>query len=235
MIVIPKPNKSLYDSPKSFRPIVLLNTMGKLIEKVIRDRLQFQVISNNFIYQSQLRGLKFKSTTDAGIALTYFIHIGWIKNMLTSSLVLDIVQFFPLLNYHLLVLILGKAGFNSRVVNFFSNYHVNRQTKYFWNNFSSYLFDINVRVGQGSAHSPILSVLYLSLFLHILEKHLKNLDLKISILFFVDDGLLITQKKSFQVSNTWLLSSYNVASKLLSKFVLLVKHLKTEVFHFSRS
>ena len=52
-------------------------------------------------------------------------------------------------------------------------------------------------VGQGSALSPILSALYLSLFLHILEKHLK-----ISILFFVDDGLLITQSKSFQVSNT---------------------------------
>jgi len=52
MIVISKPNKSSYDSLKSFRPIVLLNTMGKLIEKVIRDRLQFQVISNNFIHQS---------------------------------------------------------------------------------------------------------------------------------------------------------------------------------------
>ena len=57
-------------------------------------------------------------------------------------------------------------------------------------------------MGQGSALSPILSTLYLSPFFHILEKHLKNLDLKISILFFVDDGLLITQSKSFQVSNT---------------------------------
>jgi len=32
-IVIPKPNKVSYDSPKSFRPIVLLNTLGKLIKK----------------------------------------------------------------------------------------------------------------------------------------------------------------------------------------------------------
>jgi len=75
-IVIPKPNKSSYNSLKSFRPIVLLNIMGKLIEKVTRERLQFQVILNNFIHQSQLGELKFKSTTDAGIALTHFIHIG---------------------------------------------------------------------------------------------------------------------------------------------------------------
>jgi len=174
-IVIPKPNKMLYNSPKSFRPIVLLNTLGKLIKKVIGDRLQFYVISNNFIYQSQLGGLKFKSTTDVGIALTHFICIGWIKNMAISSLAFNIAQFFPSLNHCLLAFILGKAGFNSRVVNFFSNYLVNRRTKYFWNNFSSSSFNINVEVGQGSALSPILSALYLSSFLHILGKHLKNL------------------------------------------------------------
>jgi len=86
--------------------------LGKLIKKVISDRLQFHVISNNFIYQSQLGGLKFKSTTDAGIVLTHFIHIGWIKNMSASFLAFDIAQFFLLLNHHLLALILGKVGFD---------------------------------------------------------------------------------------------------------------------------
>ena len=197
MIVIPKPNKSSYDSLKSFRSIVLLNTMGKLIEKVIGDRLQFQVILNNFIHQSQLEGLKFKSTTNTGITLTHFICTEQIKNISTSFLVFDITQFFSLLNHCLLALILGKAEFELRVVNFFSNYLVNRKIKYFWNNFSSSLFDVNVRVGQCLALFPILSVLYLSPFLLILEKHSKNLDLKISILSFVNDGLLITQSKSF--------------------------------------
>ena len=56
-----------------------------------------------------------------------------------------------------------------------------------------------------------------------------------SILSFVDDGLLITQSKSFQISNTRLFSSYNITFNFLFKFGLVVKHLKTEVFHFSRS
>ena len=38
-IVIPKPNKTSYDQLKAFHPIVLLNTLGKLIEKVIAERL----------------------------------------------------------------------------------------------------------------------------------------------------------------------------------------------------
>ena len=56
-----------------------------------------------------------------------------------------------------------------------------------------------------------------------------------SILFFVHDGLLITQSKFFQTSNTCFFSSYNVTFNLLSKFGLVVKYSKTEVFHFSRS
>ena len=234
-IIIPKPNKMLYNSLKSFRPIILLNMLGKLIEKVIGNRLQFYVISNNFIYQSQLEGLKLKFTTDTSIVLTHFICMGQIKNMLTSSLAFNIAQFFPSFNHRLLALILSKAGFDSQIVKFFLNYLINRKTKYFWNNFSSSLVDVNMGVGQRLAFSPILLALYLAPFLHILEKHLKNLDLKISILSFVDDGLLITQSKSFQTSDAYLFCNYNIVFNLLFKFGFLVKHSKTEVFHFSRS
>jgi len=90
MIVISKPNKKSYDLSKAFRLIVLLNTVDKLIKKVIGERLQFNMASNEFIYPSQLGGLKFKSTVDAGVALTYIIHTGWIKNLFTSTLTFDI-------------------------------------------------------------------------------------------------------------------------------------------------
>jgi len=79
MVIIPKSNKQLYNSPKSFRPIVLLNTVGKLIEKVIGKRLQFQTTSNNFIHPSQLESLKFKSMINMGVALTHIIHSGGVK------------------------------------------------------------------------------------------------------------------------------------------------------------
>ena len=47
---IPKSTKESYDSSKAFRPIVLLNTINKLIEKVISKILQFKSISKDFIY-----------------------------------------------------------------------------------------------------------------------------------------------------------------------------------------
>ena len=90
MVIIPKPNKPSYDSPKSFKLIVLLNTLGKLIEKVIGERLQFHMVNNNFIHPSQLGGLKFKSTIDAEVTLTHIIWLGWTRNCSTSTLAFNI-------------------------------------------------------------------------------------------------------------------------------------------------
>jgi len=73
-VIIPKPNKKSYDTSKSFRPIILLNIMSKLIKKIIGERLQFIMLANNFIHPSQLGGLKFKFTTDVGVALIHIIR-----------------------------------------------------------------------------------------------------------------------------------------------------------------
>jgi len=76
--------------------------------------------------------------------------------------------------------------------------------------------------------------LYLVPFLYILEKQLKSFNLQTSLLSFIDNGLLITQSKSFKTSNAHLFCSYNIALNLLTKFGLQVKHSKIEVFYFSR-
>jgi len=46
---------------------------------------------------------------------------------MTSTLVFDIIQFFPSLNHWLLLLILEKTGCHTKVIQFFSNYLVGRK------------------------------------------------------------------------------------------------------------
>ena len=87
--------------------------------------------------------------------------------------------------------IICKVGLDTQVVNFFSNYLIDRKTNYLWNSFSSSIFNIDVEVGQSLALSPILLALYLLPFLYILEKHLKNLKIPISIISFMDDCIFI--------------------------------------------
>jgi len=51
----------------------------------------------------------------------------------------------------------------------------------------------------------------------------------------VDDGLFVSQNKSISLSNANLFCSYNFILSLLLKFSLIIKHGKTDVFHFSRA
>ena len=48
-IIIFKSSKPFYNILKAFHPIVLLNTLGKLIKKAINNKLQ---VTTNFIYPS---------------------------------------------------------------------------------------------------------------------------------------------------------------------------------------
>jgi len=140
-----------------------------------------------------------------------------------------------LLNHQLLSLILDKASFDFKIFLFFQDDLVDRKTMYPWNSFSSSLFNVNISVRQSSVLSPILSALCLSPIFHIFEKRLKNLKNLISIISFINNGLFVSQDKSFVVSNSHLFCSYNIMSSLLKQFGLVIKYRKTEVFHFSIS
>ena len=167
---------------------------------------------------------------DAGVALTYFICLRWVKQKMTSFLAFNIAQFFPSLNHYLLPLIFIKMGFDPKIERFFFNYLIGRKTRYFWNNFSSPFFNIDMGVGQGLALSSILSTLYLSPILYILEKQLKILKIPVSILLFINDGLLIAQSKSLSISNDFFFCSYRITPLLLEKFGLILEYGKMKVF-----
>jgi len=89
-------------------------------------------------------------------------------------------------------------------------------------------------IGQGSTLSLVLSALYLTLLLHILENWLKNLKIPISTFSFVDNELFISQNKSLTISNLNIFCCYHIMTFLLEKFGLKIEHGKTKVFYFSR-
>jgi hypothetical protein len=110
-VIIPKPGKPCHDTPKMFCPTVLLNTIGKLFEKMLAQYMQFDAVQLGIFHSNQLGEIKQHSTEDAGIFLTHLIHAGWTKGLKTSVVAFDIAQFFPSLNHTLLVDILKRQGF----------------------------------------------------------------------------------------------------------------------------
>jgi len=137
----------------------------------------------------------------------------------------DIAQFFPSLNHSMLTLILRHFGFPDCIVDFFSDYLVGRSTQYSWNSFLSGVCDADVGVGQGST-------LYIAPLIHIFELRAQALNLNTSILSFVDDGLLISQRKTYNTTLPELYSSYRVVTDLMVCFGLVMKHDKSKSFIF---
>lgn len=170
LIIIPKPNKDTYNTPKSFCPIVLLNTIGKLIEKVISNYLQFHMASNRFLDLNQLGGIRQCSTIDAGLYLIYIIQARWLKQCHTSVISFNIAQFFSSLNHSFLSICLRKASLNINIINFFNSYHSNKSTTYAWNGFVLPLFTTSIGVDQGSALSFILSAIYMAPIIKTFKK-----------------------------------------------------------------
>jgi len=72
-VIVPKPDKPVYDTSKAFRPIVLLNILSKLIEKIITRQLQFDAIKYSILYQNQLGDVAQQSTEDVGMFLTHLV------------------------------------------------------------------------------------------------------------------------------------------------------------------
>jgi len=77
--------------------------------------------------------------------------------------------------------------------------------------------------------------LYIAPLIHIFEHRAQALSLNTFILSFVDNGLLISQGKTYNKTLSELYSSYRVVTDLMVTFGLVMEHDKSEIFHFSRA
>jgi len=131
--------------------------------------------------------------------------------------------------------ILQYFGFINCLVDFFSDYLVGRSTQYAWNSFLSYICDADISVGQGFALFPIRLAFYILPLLHLFEYQAQALNLDTSTLSYIDDGLLVSQRRMYNKTLPELTSSYSIVSDLMAFFGLVIEYDKSEIFHFSRA
>ena len=229
-VIIPKPEKLSYNILKAFRPIVLLNTMDKLFEKMIANYLQFEAAKEGVLHPCQFGGVRQNSTEDTGIYLTHLVCTGWAKGLKTSVVTFDPAQYFPSLQHGIIITLLKHMGFTAQVCNFFADYLVDHSTRYAWEGKLFPPFETSVGVGQGSALSPILSALYLAPVLWQASLEVPEAAL----MLYVDDSTIIVQSKMWGANLTKLRSAYSVVFELTQALGLVLEHDKSEVFHFSR-
>ena len=94
-VVIWKPEKSNYSMPKAYRPIVLLNTMWKVITAIVANRITFYTEKYQLLPANHFGGRPGRTTSDAIHMLTNSIKAAWRMQEVVSVLFLDIEGAFP--------------------------------------------------------------------------------------------------------------------------------------------
>lgn len=94
-IILRKAGKKTYNHPKSWRPIALLPCLGKILERILADRLKFLAMEHNLLPHVQF-GLPGKCTTKALQYLLNPVYSAWSpKRRLKATLLsLDITGAF---------------------------------------------------------------------------------------------------------------------------------------------
>lgn len=161
-ILFLKPGKS-DDRPTSYRPIALLTSVGKVLEKVIIGRLKRALDAlpeSCRLPLGQFGGLPGKSTTAALHSLTNFIFTGWIKGQKVSGLSLDISGAFPHADRIILMRILVEKGIPGYIIRIIWSWLCDRQTVLEIPGQEEQLFFENGGLPQGSCLSPFLFLIF---------------------------------------------------------------------------
>ena len=74
-VVLDKPGKASYDSPASFGVVVLLETLSKIVERVIASRLSLLARSCGLLHPHQSGSLPGLSTFDATATLAHEVRL----------------------------------------------------------------------------------------------------------------------------------------------------------------
>ncbi|KAF8694177.1 hypothetical protein AX14_002093 [Amanita brunnescens Koide BX004] len=230
-VIIPKPNKPDYSIPKAYRPIALLNTLGKLLTKILANRLQHDAAQYGILHRDQFGGIQGHSTIDAGLILMDFISEHRERGWHTSVCAVDVAQFFPSLSHAVMSAILKRLGFSPVIVTLIESYFRDRVTTYRWDSATSKPYNFSLGTPQGDCLSPILSALYISVAIRrVFPETMPPSTTRC--LFFVDDGVIITASPSLQTNVAILRLYLLLLLQALGDIGLQVEASKTELMHF---
>ena len=181
---------------ENYRPISLLITVSKLLEKIVYHRAYDFLISSNQLYESQYG---FRRNHACEHAVGEFISIV-AKNSqagkVTAGLFLDLSKAFDMLEHSVVFKKLERYGIRGKALDWFKSYLSNRKLRTKCRTASnsietrSKLFDITVGAPQGSCLGPLIFLI----FCNDLRFHLTHLQC----IQFADDTTLFTSHKSIR-------------------------------------
>lgn len=177
----PIPKKGKKTLVSNYRPIALLPTISKVMEKVINIQIVKYLESNHLINDRQYG---FRSRRSTGDLLTYVTHL-WSRAVEqygeSLAVALDISKAFDRVWHAGLLNKLPSFGFPTKLCDWFKSFLSNRSITVAVDGESSEAYPINSGVPQGSILSPTLFLIHINDLLSLTDNPIHS---------FADDSTL---------------------------------------------
>ncbi len=158
--------------PANFRPISLLPTLSKILEKVVANQLILYLESENLLNKHQFAYRPRTSTEDALLNITEAAYKGIDNGDITLLVLLDLSKAFDSVNHNILTDKLDSLNINT---SWFKNYLSNRSQSVKLDKIRSQPLPITFGVPQGSILGPLLFLIFVNNITTALPPHEANL------------------------------------------------------------
>lgn len=159
MKLLPKPDTD-HTNPLNYRPISLLEVTGKLLEKIINNRLRTHLETNNILNDTQ-HGFRMKRGTDTALTTIHETIAHYTAKKQQCYVILrDVSKAFDKVWHDGLHYKIAQLQLPATITKFLSNFITSRTAKIKIGNFTGPPFPLQAGVPQGSCLSPSLYIVY---------------------------------------------------------------------------
>lgn len=212
---------------KNYRPIAILPTIEKIMEKYISQHLNRYLFQNSLINRYQHGFQAGKSTTTLLNDFTDLINSKLNTNKAVIVLYIDYSKAFDTIDHRVLLGELNKIGIRGNLLNWFENYLNNRKLIVKVGDHSSGMRDVDHGVPQGSILGPILFTIYVNqIFSCVKDSY---------IFMYADDIALISAHQSQDLATEMIQKDFNRILAWSHDNGLVVNAEKTKVMCISTS
>jgi hypothetical protein len=229
VVAIPKLDKLDYSLPKAHRPISLLETMSKLLEKAVAKRMQHDIVVHKLIHTNQFGGRTHSSCLDTGLTLLHDVQSVHRAGLKAGILLFDVRGFFDNVNHGRMSAILENLGYPPKLVRWSEAFLHDRKVRLSFNNCTSKERGQPIGVPQGSPLSLVFSITYTSSLLAKMKGWNNS-----SLGMYVDDGILFVCAQEWWEVERLLRARYTICEEWLRRSGLAIEPDKTELLFFQK-